>query len=56
MSRRASQKCGPPSQNSLFYRTASVAKMGDIYRSLIQTCQRNDVNPWNYLTEFQRNH
>ena len=23
---------------------------------LIQTCQRNGVNPWDYLTEIQRNH
>lgn len=43
-------------KNSLFYRTASGAKTGDIYMSLIQTCQRNGVNPWDYLTEIQRNH
>ena len=43
-------------KNSLFYRTASGAKTGDIYMSLIQTCQRNGVNPWDYLTELQRNH
>lgn len=43
-------------KNSLFYRTASGAKTGDIYMTLIQTCQRNDINPWNYLTELQRNH
>lgn len=43
-------------KNSLFYRTAAGAKTGDIYMSLIQTCQRNGVNPWDYLTEVQRNH
>ena len=43
-------------KNSLFYRTASGAKTGDIYMSLIQTCQRNDINPWDFLTELQRNH
>lgn len=43
-------------KNSLFYRTAAGAKTGDIYMSLIQTCQRNAVNPWHYLTELQRNH
>lgn len=43
-------------KNSLFYRTAAGAKTGDIYMSLIQTCQRNGANPWDYLTELQRNH
>jgi len=43
-------------KNSLFYRTAAGAKTGDIYMSLIQTCQRNGINPWDYLTELQRNH
>ncbi len=43
-------------KNSLFYRTASGAKTGDIYMTLIQTCQRNGINPWDYLTELQRNH
>ncbi len=43
-------------KNSLFYRTAAGAKTGDIYMTLIQTCQRNGINPWDYLTELQRNH
>lgn len=43
-------------KNSLFYRTAAGAKTGDVYMSLIQTCQRNGINPWDYLTELQRNH
>ena len=43
-------------KNSLFYRTASGAKTGDIYMSLIQTCRSNDINPWDYLTEIQRHH
>jgi hypothetical protein len=43
-------------KNSLFYRTASGAKTGDTYMTLIQTCQRNDINPWDYLTELQRHH
>lgn len=43
-------------KNSLFYRTAAGAKTGDTYMSLIQTCQRNDVNPWDYLTAIQRHH
>lgn len=43
-------------KNSLFYRTAAGARTGDIYMTLIQTCQRNGINPWDYLTELQRNH
>lgn len=43
-------------KNSLFYRTAAGAKTGDIYMTLIQTCQRNGINPWDYLTELQLHH
>ena len=42
-------------KNSLFYRSAKGAKTGDIYMSLIQTCQLNGVNPFDYLTALQRN-
>ena len=28
--------------------------MGDLFMSLIHTCELNDVNPFNYLTEFQK--
>ena len=28
--------------------------MGDLYMSLIHTCELNDVNPFDYLTELQR--
>lgn len=43
-------------KNSLFYRTAKGAKTGDVYMSLIQTCQRNGINPFDYLTAVQRHH
>lgn len=42
-------------KNSLFYRTANGALTGDLYMSLIYTCKLNKVNPFNYLTELQRN-
>jgi len=42
-------------KNSLFFRTIEGARTGDIYMSLIQTCQLNDVNPFDYLTELLRN-
>ena len=31
------------------------AKTGGLYMSLIYTCQLNEVNPFDYLTELQRN-
>lgn len=42
-------------KNSLFYRTVKGAKTGDIYMSLIYTCQINGVNAFDYLTELLRN-
>jgi transposase len=41
-------------RNSLFYKTANGARVGDIYMSLIATCQLIGVNPFDYLTELQR--
>ncbi len=40
-------------KNSLFYRTNWGAKVGDIYMSLIYTCELNGVNSFEYLTELQ---
>jgi transposase len=41
-------------KNSLFYRTENGARVGDLYMSLIHTCQLNGVNPFNYLVTLQR--
>ncbi|MCI0483375.1 MAG: transposase [candidate division NC10 bacterium] len=41
-------------KNSLFYKTRNGARVGDIYMSLIATCQLAGVNPFDYLTELQR--
>ncbi len=41
-------------RNSLFYRTRNGARMGDLYMSLIHTCELNGVNPFDYLIELQR--
>jgi len=41
-------------KNSLFYKTLNGAEVGDLYMSLIHTCELNDVNPFDYLTELQR--
>jgi transposase len=41
-------------KNSLFYKTRKGARMGDLYMSLIHTCELNGTNPFDYLTELQR--
>ncbi len=42
-------------KNSLFYKTADGAEVDDLFMSLIHTCELNDANPFDYLTELQRN-
>jgi transposase len=41
-------------KNSLFYMTESGAKVGDLFMSLIHTCELNRANPFDYLTQLQR--
>jgi transposase len=41
-------------KNSLFYKTLHGARVGDIYMSLIHTCELNGINPFTYLTELVR--
>jgi len=41
-------------KNSLFYKTENGAEVGDLFMSLIHTCELNDVNPFDYLTELQK--
>mgnify|MGYP001821808975 FL=1 len=41
-------------KNSYFYRSQNGARVGDLYMSLIYTCELNGVNPFNYLTELER--
>jgi hypothetical protein len=43
-------------KNSLFFRTLQGAKVGDIWLSVIKTCEANKINPWEYLKDlFQKN-
>ncbi len=51
---RALKKAILHRKNSLFYKTRNGARMGDLYMSLIHTCELNGVNPFDYLTELQR--
>jgi len=41
-------------KNSLFYKTPRGARVGDIFMSLIHTCQFCGTNPFDFLTELQR--
>jgi hypothetical protein len=41
-------------KNSLFYKTLHGAQVGDLYMSLIHTCELNGANSFDYLTELQR--
>jgi hypothetical protein len=40
--------------NSLFFKTENGAYVGDIYLSLIQTCNLCNANPIDYLTQLQK--
>jgi len=40
-------------KNALFYKTRNGAQVGDLFMSLIYTCQLNEANPFDYLTELQ---
>ncbi len=41
-------------KNALFYRTLHGSQVGDLFMSLIHTCELCEANPFNYLTELQR--
>ena len=41
-------------KNSLFYKTANGARTGDLFMSLIHSCELCDANPFDYLTQLQQ--
>jgi hypothetical protein len=41
-------------KNSLFYKSPNGAHVGDLFMSIIHTCQLNGVDPFGYLTELQK--
>ena len=51
---RALKKAILHRKNALFYKTQNGAGVGDLFMSLIYTCQLNQANPFDYLTELQR--
>ena len=49
---RALKKAIIHRKNSLFFKTQNGARVGDLYMSLIHTCELNQANPFEYLTEL----
>jgi transposase len=50
---RALKKAILHRKNALFYKTENGARVGDLFMSLIYTCQLNEANPFDYLTHLQ---
>jgi hypothetical protein len=51
---RALKKAILHRKNALFYQTENGAHVGDLFMSLIHTCELNGANPFRYLTELQK--
>ncbi len=51
---RALKKAVLHRKNALFYKTMNGAQVGDLFMTLIHTCELNGVNSFDYLTELQR--
>jgi transposase len=51
---RALKKAILHRKNALFYKTRNGARVGDLFMSLIYTCQLNQANPFDYLTQLQQ--
>jgi transposase len=41
-------------KNALFYRTLHGSEVGDLFMSLIHTCELTGANPFDYLSQLQR--
>jgi hypothetical protein len=52
---RALKKAILHRKNSLFYKTENGARVGDIFMSLVHTCEIGGENPFEYLVALQRN-
>ncbi len=51
---RALKKAILHRKNAYFYRTENGAHVGDLFMSLIHTCELNGVNPFDYLTQLHQ--
>ena len=50
---RALKKAIRHRRNSLFYKTRNGAHVGDVFMSLIHTCELAKANPFDYLTQLE---
>jgi transposase len=51
---RALKKAILHRKNALYYKTQNGARVGDLFMSLIHTCELNGANPFHYLTALQK--
>lgn len=51
---RAIKKAILHRKNAYFYKTENGARVGDLFMSLIHTCELCGANPFDYLTELQK--
>ena len=51
---RALKKAILHRKNALFYKSTNGARVGDVFMSLIYTCELCGANPFDYLTKLQR--
>src|SRR5208337_2193493 len=51
---RALKKAILHRKNALFYKTRNGARVGDLFMSLIHTCELNRADPFDYLNQLQR--
>ena len=54
ISERALKKAILHRKNALFYRTQNGARAGDLFMTLIHTCELCGANTFDYLNELQR--
>jgi len=50
---RALKKAILHRKNAYFFKTLNGARVGDLFMSIIHTCELNEVNPFSYLTQLQ---
>jgi transposase len=51
---RALKKAILNRKNALFYKTENGARVGDLFMTIIHTCELQDVNPFDYLVAVQQ--
>jgi hypothetical protein len=51
---RALKKAILHRKSAYFFKTQNGARVGDLFMSLIHTCELNGANPFHYLTELQK--